>query len=115
MPCNANADCKVNGVDALCLDYGANGKFCGGTCTQDSDCPAGGYLCVTVKDEGTGKDSKQCKLKPTVKDGSNKDCAADTDCAKGETCTDKKCKIVEPGVCGCSACCSCGRTGRVAG
>ncbi|MBI5609471.1 MAG: hypothetical protein HY902_11385 [Deltaproteobacteria bacterium] len=61
-PCNTNADCQVQGLqDSYCLDYGTAGKFCGGACTADSNCP-NGYTCSEVK-EGT---AKQCKLKDTA-------------------------------------------------
>ena len=36
-PCNANKDCQTQGVtDALCLDYGAAGHFCGRPVTSSS-------------------------------------------------------------------------------
>ena len=60
-PCSNNKDCQFQGVsDALCLDYGAVGHFCGGACGLDSDCGAG-YACVTVADPAGGKDVQQCK------------------------------------------------------
>jgi hypothetical protein len=102
-PCSVNKDCAVNGVEALCIDYGAAGKFCGGVCTADSDCPAGGYACADVTDSGSGKTSKQCKLKATTKPGSGADCSKDaTVCGKGETCEAGKCALIDQPTCGCS-------------
>ena len=39
-PCAGGADCKsVGGAEDVCLDYGQEGSFCGGSCTADEDCP----------------------------------------------------------------------------
>ncbi len=68
-PCSQHKDCQVQGLnDSYCLDYGPEGKFCGGACTEDASCPDG-YGCTDYKDEATGAASKQCKLK---KDGAGK-------------------------------------------
>jgi len=59
-PCMKDTDCKNQGVAALCLDYGAEGRFCGGECSSAADCPQG-YSCV----DGEGVDgakAKQCRL-----------------------------------------------------
>jgi len=41
-PCASSADCgSIGGADDLCLDYGEEGSFCGGTCKEESDCPWG--------------------------------------------------------------------------
>ena len=62
-PCSLSKDCQVQGLtDAVCLDYGQEGKFCGGACTDDAGCPDG-YSCLDYKDEESGKTTKQCKLK----------------------------------------------------
>lgn len=62
-PCSINKDCQVQGLsDAVCVDYGADGKFCGGACTDDASCPEG-YSCADYKDEEAGKTTKQCKKK----------------------------------------------------
>ena len=55
-PCARNADCTGGyaGVDDRCLDYGEDGKFCGGDCAASGRCPPG-YECRTV--EG---DVRQC-------------------------------------------------------
>ena len=46
LPCASGADCKgAAGVDDVCVDYGGEGSFCGGSCTQDGDCPWG-FSCV---------------------------------------------------------------------
>ncbi len=103
-PCQFNKDCQVNGIDALCVDYGAAGKFCGGTCSQDGDCPSSSFACTPVKDETSGTTSKQCKLKTVTNKGSDADCSTDpTVCAKGETCVSGKCAIVVQPVCECSS------------
>lgn len=60
-PCEKHADCKVDGSDARCLDYGANGKFCGSTCESDTDCPTG-YGCQDDFDKDAGTTFKQCRL-----------------------------------------------------
>jgi len=60
-PCNADADCQVYGTDALCVDHGIEGKFCGSACKADADCPTD-YACTDVK-IGGGNTKKQCKLK----------------------------------------------------
>ena len=39
-PCVEDKDCD----DAPCLDYGAEGRFCGASCGPDSECPSG-YFC----------------------------------------------------------------------
>ena len=66
-PCATNKDCQAQGVtDALCLDYGDVGHFCGGTCAIDGDC-GDGYSCVDAPDPvGGGKTVKQCKAKAAV-------------------------------------------------
>ena len=63
-PCGTNKDCQTQGVtDALCVDYGSVGHFCGGACATDNACGAG-YACVDVPDPvGGGKTVKQCKAK----------------------------------------------------
>ncbi len=45
-PCNEDADCG----SAPCLDYGAQGRFCGAPCSPEVPCP-GGFFC----------DAGQCK------------------------------------------------------
>jgi hypothetical protein len=61
-PCEANTDCWTNGVDAgqACVQYGASGNFCGGSCVGPDDCPSG-HLCLASTDV-TGDESKQCVL-----------------------------------------------------
>ncbi len=102
-PCDKHADCSLNGIDSLCVDYAAAGKFCGSACTNDDDCPAGkGYACVEV-DDGTGASVKQCKLAATTEAGSGKDCSQDEKaCDAGETCQEGKCQVVTQPVCECS-------------
>ncbi|MSP93134.1 MAG: hypothetical protein EXR79_15260 [Myxococcales bacterium] len=60
-PCLADADCAEKGDAPLCVSYGAAGRFCGGGCTVDADCPAD-HACV--KSAGTGgSDALQCVRK----------------------------------------------------
>ena len=62
-PCGKNGDCApTRGGDSiettdLCLDYGTEGRFCGGDCSE-SECPAG-YICSDVE-TGTGTVARQC-------------------------------------------------------
>lgn len=60
-PCATHKDCQVLGVtDALCIDYGDVGKFCGGACTSGQDC-GDGYVCEAVPSPTGGAPVKQCK------------------------------------------------------
>jgi hypothetical protein len=58
-PCASGADCKAaGGAEDVCLDYAAEGAFCGGACVEDDDCPWG-FSCgeaVTVD----GVSTSQC-------------------------------------------------------
>ena len=47
MPCQADTDCEVAGVDGpdRCLSYGSAGSFCGIFCVDAADCPAD-YECA---------------------------------------------------------------------
>ena len=59
-PCQEHLDCQAKG-DAelsLCLDYGPEGKFCGGYCQTDMECPDG-YDCQD-KVLGDGSKTQQC-------------------------------------------------------
>jgi len=48
-PCAGNSDCKSLGeADDVCVSYGSDGSFCGGTCAFDSDCPWG-FKCKQVE------------------------------------------------------------------
>ena len=60
-PCMDDQICGQNGVPGLCLDYGAEGRFCGGPCKADDECPTD-YECVEATGVA-GTSSKQCKLK----------------------------------------------------
>ena len=41
-PCASGADCKgVGGADGVCVDYGDEGSFCGGSCATSDECPWG--------------------------------------------------------------------------
>ncbi len=60
MPCETHEQCSPAGVDlgARCVDHGAAGHFCGGTCDGSTDCPAG-FVCETVLLVG-GQSAEQC-------------------------------------------------------
>ena len=52
-PCAQGSDCKsVGGADDVCVDYGAEGASCGGTCAVDDDCPWGFSCATTVTVDG---------------------------------------------------------------
>ena len=45
-PCSGNPDCTSAGeADDACMDYGAEGSFCGSVCAVDDDCPWG-FQCL---------------------------------------------------------------------
>ncbi len=58
-PCNVGADCEsAVGTKDVCVDYGVEGSFCGGSCVVDEDCPFG-FACadgLTIDDIET----RQC-------------------------------------------------------
>jgi cysteine-rich repeat protein len=59
LPCAAAADCKgAAGADNVCVDYGAEGSFCGGKCVVDDDCPWGFSCADTTTVDGIA--TKQC-------------------------------------------------------
>ncbi|MCB9734314.1 MAG: hypothetical protein H6745_17115 [Deltaproteobacteria bacterium] len=70
-PCKTAEDCNGEGeVGNYCLSYGEKGRFCGGACRGDDECP-GGYVCRTVPIGGGGEakqcvpsDGAQCKCSP---------------------------------------------------
>ncbi len=58
-PCKAGVDCKtIGGVDDVCVDYGVEGAFCGGTCAEDANCPWGFACEETLTVDGI--DTFQC-------------------------------------------------------
>ena len=58
-PCSDSGDCKSPGAqEDLCIDYDAEGSFCGGTCTTSDDCPWGFSCLTTVTVDGI--DTLQC-------------------------------------------------------
>ena len=58
-PCEDNGDCdSTAGAEDVCVDYGAEGSFCGGACEADDDCPWGFSCLTTVTVDGL--DTKQC-------------------------------------------------------
>ncbi len=59
LPCATGADCKgAAGVDDVCVDYGQEGSFCGGSCVADDDCPWG-FSCADAQTVA-GVSTKQC-------------------------------------------------------
>ena len=58
-PCMEEADCLVApGAYSTCLDFGSEGKFCGGACSAQGECPEG-YLCQDAVTIG-GVSASQC-------------------------------------------------------
>ncbi len=58
-PCKASAECTSLGLDdAVCVDQGADGAYCGAPCSAKGDCPAD-YSCADVKTVEGGS-TKQC-------------------------------------------------------
>ena len=58
-PCGSAEGCKaVGGTEDVCVDYGEEGFYCGGSCASDSDCPWGFSCLATVTIDGL--DSVQC-------------------------------------------------------
>ena len=54
-PCVQGSDCKnVGGADDVCLDYGDEGNFCGGTCDDDQECPWGFTCKEALTVDGVG-------------------------------------------------------------
>ena len=60
-PCSTNADCITGGVDAgqKCVNYGSEGSYCGGACSEDgAPCPSG-TTCASGEDV-SGAEVTQC-------------------------------------------------------
>ena len=58
-PCSISSDCKsFGGANDTCVNYGAEGSFCGGPCEYDSDCPWGFACKEAVSVDGVAMD--QC-------------------------------------------------------
>ena len=52
-PCSTGNDCKsLVGAEDVCIDYGIEGSFCGGTCGENQDCPWGFSCGATVTVDG---------------------------------------------------------------
>ena len=64
-PCTLDSDCTAQGTSARCLDYGADGRFCGADCKKDDDCPEG-YACQAHQVPGPNQPAKQCTLNEGV-------------------------------------------------
>jgi cysteine-rich repeat protein len=108
-PCAGGADCKsVGGNDDLCVSYGTQGSFCGGSCATDNDCPWGFSCQTTVTVDGI--DAMQCVADAGVCPCTAKSvslalwtpCAVDNDagtCTGKRVCTDaglSDCDASEP-------------------
>ena len=51
-PCLTSEDCTSVTSEAVRVDYGDEGSFCGATCASDGDCP-GRFSCLdSVSDRG---------------------------------------------------------------
>ena len=59
-PCKTDHECGELSPDAICVGYGEQGRFCGGACDTDPDCPDG-YACE-LRDGEKGA-AKQCVSK----------------------------------------------------
>ena len=58
-PCATSADCTSDGgANNVCVDYGPQGAFCGGSCQDGAVCPDG-YSCLET-DDVDGMTSMQC-------------------------------------------------------
>jgi hypothetical protein len=56
-PCQSDGECAAVNEGALCVGGGEQGRFCGGACVADANCPAG-YSCQQA--QGTSGAAKQC-------------------------------------------------------
>ena len=64
-PCSGHAECQqFNAFADYCVDYGAEGSFCGMECEENSDCP-GGYACELTEIAEAGA-VNQCVLQEGV-------------------------------------------------
>ena len=58
-PCTEDVACQgLASLDSVCADYGMEGRFCGGACVQDLDCPWGFGCRQTTPVDGPA--AKQC-------------------------------------------------------
>ena len=60
-PCHDDVDCDIDftSMGAGCVDYGAEGSFCGSPCGQHDDCPEG-YSCDDFV-LPSGAETRQCR------------------------------------------------------
>ncbi len=59
-PCTTSQDCSgVGATQDVCVDYGDEGRFCGGNCGADKPCPEG-YQCKADAVTAEGVESSQC-------------------------------------------------------
>ena len=74
-PCSQTSECAtVLAKDALCVDRGAAGHFCGAACQDDGDCPSSDACQEATSVEG--KTAKQCM--PAIADGNVGECTCST-------------------------------------
>ena len=108
-PCAEQADCATGAIEDACIDYGAEGSYCGADCSDDGLCPAG-YSCVDAKTTaGVGlkqcvSDSGICACSPlSVKLGLATPCASTNEfgsCPGLRACTEEglaPCDAMTPG------------------
>ena len=107
-PCAKHTDCKTEGSEAKCIDYGAAGTFCGASCGKDDECPTG-YTCGDYFDKDANKTFKQCQLQDPKAECScsewAKSAAFSTPCEQSNavgTCKGER-KCAEAGLSACSA------------
>jgi hypothetical protein len=105
-PCATSEGCKSpGGSQDACLDYGDEGNFCGGGCTDDDDCPWG-FSC-TQSDTVDGVQLNQCTADAGVCPCASKSAALglSTPCARANefgTCAGKRI-CTEEGLSACDA------------
>jgi len=89
-----------SGIPFVCVDYGADGKFCGAPCSETAPCPDG-YTCKTVA-EGVTEcviSSGQCQCTDRFrKEGAVTECYKENEFGKcyGEKTCDTECSASTP-------------------
>ena len=95
-PCSNNSDCQQAGIASndFCVDWGAEGKFCGSACETDADCPTG-FTCQTIAGIATAQclpdGTCECSQK-FIDEGALTSCYAENDegkCNGTRTCTEE--------------------------
>ena len=102
-PCASNGDCGTVGKQDVCLDYGDEGSFCGGSCEDpdtgaELECPWGFSCQTTVTVDGSSlkqcvSDTGSCPCaEKSISLGLSTPCTAHSDqgvCAGHRICTDE--------------------------